>query len=147
MNPRPSQVVFVCTANRIRSVFAERACKQLNLRPRWLNHTPIISRGIYAPNKLAAWPQAVTVAKRLGVDLSNHKSQALVAADLPNAWLLGMTQDHLLDTTLCWRAGLLGDLANLGQIPDPWDQPEAAYLQVFEAILASLQAWSRLPAP
>lgn len=92
-------------------------------------------------------PIAITVAARLGIDLKGHASHMLTQADLQNAWLIGMTKEHLAQTTDAWRVNRLGDFEATGDIADPIGLAESAYFTAFAAILAGLQAWSRLPSP
>ncbi len=144
---RPSRIVFCCTANRIRSVFAERAALQLRLVPPWLGDIPVVSRGTHAWHGEPAWPEALEASRILGIDLGAHSSRALEPADLDNAWFLAMTGDHLVDWPGAWRRQLLGTLDGSGEIADPVGMPTEAFIPVFEQILSALLAWSRLPAP
>lgn len=70
-------VLFVCTANRIRSPLAEASLR------RALGDLPIEvnSAGTRGTSQMGAIPEAVVAAERLGLELSHHASRALSEVD------------------------------------------------------------------
>lgn len=139
----PARILFVCTANRIRSAFAAAAAVQSCLAPPWAAGVPILSRGTEAVPGLPVTREAHEVALTFGIDLSAHRSAALRPEDLQGAWLIGMSERHLGNQEGVWRANLLGDFAGIGPIADPIGQPKLAYRGVFTAIMHALESWSR----
>jgi len=96
-------VLFVCTGNTCRSPMAEALCKKLlaerhGCKPEELDRHGILvfSAGLAAMMGMEASPEAVTVIRDLGGDLSGHHSQPLTAELLAHAdHLFTMTQSHL----------------------------------------------------
>jgi protein-tyrosine phosphatase len=78
-------VLFVCTANRARSPFAA-ACLRKEIAGRGLaGEWRVFSAGTWTENGLPAVPDALASAQRLGIDLSEHASQAITAELLRQA--------------------------------------------------------------
>jgi protein-tyrosine phosphatase len=96
-------VLFVCTGNTCRSPMAEALCKKLladrhACKPEELGQRGFLvySAGLAAMMGMEASPEAVTVVRDLGGDLSGHHSQPLTADLLAQAdHLFTMTQSHL----------------------------------------------------
>ena len=88
------KVLFVCTGNTCRSPMAEGyfnyLCRQTGTE--WLSAD---SAGIYADRGSAPTPQAIETMKRLGIDISGHRSAALDASLVRNAdRIVAMTGPH-----------------------------------------------------
>ncbi len=146
-DPSPDLVIFVCTANRIRSPFAEVMARTRNLRPRWLPQVPIVSRGTEAEPGKAAVDAAITTARRYGADLTDHQAALFDPEEAENAWIIGMAPEHLPGGTLGWRQSLLGEFCGLDAISDPAGMPEDAFVSAYEIIIRGLRAWALLPDP
>lgn len=71
-------VLFICTANQIRSPLAAALFrKELELTGTPLDEWRISSAGTWAENGLTAFPQAQYAAKELGVNIESHRSQVV----------------------------------------------------------------------
>ena len=138
-----NSVLFVCTANRYRSPFAEAffRCKleEDGIAQNW----QVSSAGTWTKNGLPAVPQAVYKAKELGLDLSEHRSlevtqELLLAQQI----VLVMEKGHQESLwaefpKACKRILLLSDVT-IGasyDLPDPARYPEEA-----EQIMDELQS-------
>ena len=76
-------ILFVCTANRIRSPLAEYLCRaRLNkLAPEQANAWRVESAGAWAKPGLPATQNAIEVAHNAGLDLSQHVSRPIESVD------------------------------------------------------------------
>ncbi len=76
-------LLFVCTANRIRSPLAEYLCRaRLNgLAPEQTGNWRIESAGAWAQAGLPATQSAIIVATQAGLDLSRHRSRPVEIVD------------------------------------------------------------------
>lgn len=138
---RPSSVLFVCHGNICRSPYAA-AAFQRHLPPTFRSGIQVSSAGFLGPGR-AAPPAAVTAAAQTGVDLASHRSRLLSPADIAADWIVVMDA-HQRGWVRHWygRNGraviLLGDLdpqpIETRAIPDPVDQPQEAFEQVYERI-------------
>lgn len=137
----PSAIVFVCTANLVRSAFAAAAVTQLRLKPRPWAEVPVLSTGVLAGAGHAPPRDAVAAARRLGVDLSGHRSTPMTAIPWSGAVAFGMTPTHVRAAIAAGaaRAELLGAQSARGDIVDPIGQAGHVYDAVFAAILEALQ--------
>ena len=87
------KIVFICTGNTCRSPMAEGLFKALNGEQK--TGLEAISAGIFTNNGMPASENAVIVAKELGADISNHKSQMLNGNIVNDAkYLVCMTGAH-----------------------------------------------------
>ncbi|GAB4522560.1 MAG: hypothetical protein Fur0018_04480 [Anaerolineales bacterium] len=69
-------VLFVCTANQIRSPFAAALCKQkLHARGAEFSHWRVGSAGAWTEPGYPVMPGVLETAQRWGLDLSAHRSQ------------------------------------------------------------------------
>jgi len=137
-------VVFCCTANQIRSPFAEAVVNQLNMKPKWLGSATVESCGVLAQPGLSAMADAVKAAQKLGVDLTAHRSRNASELDLDDAWVIGFVPGHRVG---CKKFSLLGEFLDLAEIPDPVGQSFDIHLGIYDQILAALRCWSQLPLP
>ncbi|SFQ98177.1 low molecular weight protein arginine phosphatase [Desulfoscipio geothermicus] len=129
------KILFVCTGNTCRSAMAE-ALARLALEELFPERDDIefVSAGLAALPDSEASPQAVSVLKERGIDLSGHRSTQISPEDIEEASLvLTMTTFHRDNLrraapeaaekiyTLAEYAGSGGD------IPDPFGLSEETY--------------------
>lgn len=131
------RVLLVCTGNTCRSPLAEVMLAQL--RPDW----EVRSAGVHTEEGLPASQHSQQVARDLGLNLEEHRSQP-VTAELV-AW-----PDHILCLTDFHRQRLLGQFPEAegrsrrlgpGDIPDPVGQPLESYRACALAIEKALRHW------
>lgn len=96
------RVLFVCTANRCRSPFAEHLLRRLAVRDGvGMSAT---SAGLLAPG-YPALPEMVEAALAYGVDLSTHRSRQLSAALIADAdVIVGHERHHVREVALAGSA-------------------------------------------
>jgi protein-tyrosine phosphatase len=86
------EILFVCTGNRCRSPIAEEQLKRL------AEGLPVEvgSVGLLDLGSAPALPEVIEVGKSIGLDLSRHRSRALMGIDLANADLVvGLERSHV----------------------------------------------------
>jgi protein-tyrosine phosphatase len=88
------QIMFVCTANRYRSVVAAACFRDELTRRNMENEWSISSAGTWAMNGLPAMADAIILARELGLDIQEHRSQVITAEML-----------HLADVVLVMESG------------------------------------------
>jgi len=69
-------ILIVCTGNIFRSPLAEAYLKEL-LKKEGLSSVEVVSAGLYAQEGIKAADTAIDLAKKDGLDISNHLSKAL----------------------------------------------------------------------
>ena len=89
-----SDLLFVCTADRIRSPIAAALLERELLRRPGKTPWRIQSAGVHARRGEPAHPSAQHVARAAGIDLSGHRSQPVTAALLRSELVLAMTEWH-----------------------------------------------------
>jgi len=142
-------IVFVCTGNTCRSPLAEALCKRLlaerlGISPLELTQRGfvVLSAGLAAMMGGAAAPEAVEVARDLGTDLTEHRSQPLTAQLVGQAdYIVAMTRSHLLAMTDRFpnAAARLCLLDSDGDIPDPIGAVQEVYRHCAQQILHGLE--------
>lgn len=133
------QVAFVCTGNRFRSPLAAallaREAAGLPVR--------IVSLGTLDLGSQPALPEAVALARELGLDLSAHASRNLAAVELePFDLVLGFERMHVMASVVEAKARLehtftlpelVGLLRRLPGPPLPTDPVERALVRIRQA--------------
>jgi protein-tyrosine phosphatase len=137
--PAPATIITICTANICRSPMAAALLQHaLAAQPEPLRSLKVFSAGVSALSGEAVSPNSVTALKKVGLDLSSHRSQPLTQQMLDEALLvLCMTESHRL---MIQRQGnppprnlflfreFIPNVTNL-EIPDPY----GGALKVYEA--------------
>ncbi len=140
-------ILFLCQGNICRSPFAAAALRQLVRQP-----DRVVSAGMLPLSGRSCPELAVQAASRLGIDLGQHRSRMLDQADLDRARAVlvfdAVNRSALLD--LYPASGLtlvqLGDLTGVGEIADPVDGDEHAFVETYTKILAGISAIANLVA-
>lgn len=93
--PRPVRVLFTCTANRVRSPFAEYAARA---RLEQLGRSAEVRSAGLLEEGRPPIDEMVDAARRFGVDISPHRSASVIAEDLEQADLVvPMTGWHVVE--------------------------------------------------
>ena len=71
------QIMFVCTANRYRSVVAAACFRDELARRNMENEWRVSSAGTWTVNGLPAMAEAIILAGELGLDIQDHRSQVI----------------------------------------------------------------------
>lgn len=132
-------VLFVCTANRIRSPLAAASLR------RALGDLPIEvnSAGTMGTSPMGAIPEAAVAAERLGLDLSQHSSRALSEVD-PGEFdlVIGFELDHLAAAVVerasaPERTFTLKEIVRLGEASSPPAGDEDPERRLVSAVAAA----------
>ena len=156
-NPR-NEIVFVCTANTCRSPMAEGLFRHaLNAQPEPLKSLVVSSAGVSTFDSQPAANNAVTALSKVGIDISNHRSQPITREMLDRALVFfAMTDTHLAMITFQTEpaptnAFLMRQFLEKGsddQIPDPFGMSlphyEACRDSMVEAIPSLLKVVNQL---
>ena len=86
-------ILFVCSGNACRSPMAEGLLKK-RLYPEYGKKVTVSSAGTLGLNGNPATPNAITVAKEKGVDISKHLSKSISEKILSEADLILVMADH-----------------------------------------------------
>lgn len=132
-------VVFLCYGNICRSPFAEHAFQRHQTDER----LRAISRGLYGPDRFCP-STAEAVAKRFGVDLSQHRSSLVTTEDLRTSdVIVVMDASHAKGAVAAYpeakdRIIMLGDLDprewQTRNIRDPYGKDESTFDNVYRRI-------------
>ncbi len=142
-------ILFVCTANRIRSPLAECLCRaRLNrLAPDQAGAWRIESAGAWAKVGLPALPHAIAVARTAGLDLSQHNSRPIEQIDLGDYDMVLTMEEGQRDALRAEHPQLRARIRTLAEaavgiaydVADPIGQPldwYAATLREIDDLLA-----------
>ncbi len=132
-----NEVVFICTANTCRSPMAEGLFRHaLAAQGDPLKSLKVSSAGVSVYDRQTASPNSVKAMAKVGIDISNHKSQPLNESMLESALaFFAMTETHLAmlsyqidpppENAFLMRAFIEGNADT--QIPDPFGMNLSEY--------------------
>lgn len=105
MSKERSYITFVCTANICRSPVAEALLQHaLHAQGEAFSNIPVISSGIFAFNGDRASLNSIRVMEKLGIDISNHRSQSLTQEIVERSFaIFGMTINHCIAVETQYR--------------------------------------------
>lgn len=149
--PEPFRILLVCTGNTCRSPMGEALLRRA-LEARGWSHVEVRSAGVGAAPGARASAEAVRVAERHGLDLSDHRSTPLEGelmdwADL----ILTMSPSHLAAVTwagggeksaviTAFAAGGEGDPEAVARgVVDPFGGDESVYQDTFRELEGLLE--------
>lgn len=131
-------VLFICTGNQFRSPIAE-ACFRRELEVRGVQEGwQVSSAGTWTTDGLPAAETAIVNAKRLGLDLGNHRSRVITAQLAHDADLMVVMEQGQQEALRhefprnAHKLQLLSELATGSRydIPDPADWSAAAGVEI-----------------
>ena len=124
--------LFVCTGNTCRSPFAEAVARHAGQDAE--------SAGLAAYPGDAPPPDAVAVARELGLDLSSHRARPLTTELLDQAEVVvGMTAAHVGELE-ARGAGGKARLLGAGDLDDPIDRGREIYRRTYRQIESDVRA-------
>lgn len=88
-----TQILFVCTANRYRSVIAEACFKNELAKREQENKWSVLSAGTWTADGMPAMTDAIHKAKQMGLDIRRHRSQ-VITENLLNASNLVLVMEN-----------------------------------------------------
>jgi len=126
-----TQILFVCTANRYRSVIAAACFLDELIKRKQENNWSVLSAGTWSTDGLQALPEAIQRAKQLGLDLQGHHSRVITGEMLEEADLVlvmegGQKEALQVEFPFCRNKILMLSEAVEGisyNIPDPIENP------------------------
>ncbi|TCO53153.1 hypothetical protein [Actinocrispum wychmicini] len=124
-------LLFVCGGNTCRSAMAAAIAMAAGGRRQ------VLSAGMDAKEGAPMATQAVTALRELGIPVNGHQAQRLNSALINKATTVYVMTDAQRDAVLAMVPGASRKIVRLdatGDIPDPHDQTESAYLDVAEKI-------------
>lgn len=130
-------ITFVCTGNTCRSPMAQGIFEKL-IKDREIKNVTCSSCGLFAFPGDSATPEAVEAVKKMGVDISDHRSRGFSAYIIDETdWFICMTRGHkaTLEASGCKKKiTVLGD-----GVPDPYGGDVATYEKCASYIKESLE--------
>lgn len=138
-------ILFVCTANQFRSplcvAFYEKALAERGICGKWT----VDSAGTWVEQKTGAHPAALREGKKLGVDVSQHRTKEINGQLIEAADLVVVMTENQKEALLCEFAAQKGKIVMLSEltgrdkadIPDPVTS-DAGDLGVFVQELAKV---------
>ena len=151
--PEDLRIAFVCTGNRFRSPLAAALLAQE------VDGLPVrmVSLGTLDLGRKPALPEAVAIAKELGLDLSGHSSRNLASVELDSFDLvLGFERKHIMSAVVEAHAAiertftlpeLVALLRQLAGPPLPADPVERAVVRIRQAHAIRPPGFRTAPVP
>lgn len=139
--PTSYNLLFVCTGNTCRSPMAAAAARAELARRGW-THVEVRSAGVAAATAAPASEHAVAVMAEQGIDLSDHRSQALTPELL--AWadlVLAMSTSHLFalrDLGVGDKVSLVTDFLDGDEAGRPVEDPYGGSVDDYRDTYATL---------
>lgn len=133
---RVRRVIFVCKGNICRSAYAEAKFNQLL--------SGAISAGTHADAQGLANPDAIRIAAERSVDMTGHRTQRLAKLQShPGDLFVCMEREHAQSVRNVIDMGanqvlLLGGLAGLPRVIDPYGKSDVVFRGIFDRIDALL---------
>ena len=126
-----TQILFVCTANRYRSVIAAACFKDELIKRKLGDKWTVLSAGTWTTDGLPAMADAIQQAKQSGLDIQEHRSRAITMDMLQDADLVlvmegGQKEALQIEFPSCREKILLLSDVTEGipyDIPDPVTNP------------------------
>ena len=148
MSEKPRYVICVCTANVCRSPMAEALLRHaLAAEPEPLKSLRVTSAGVSGWSGISITSHSSDVLKKVGLDMSQHKSRALDPVTLSRAVLiLCMTESHRraikmdfpeTKAPILLMRELLPPPAN-PEVPDPYGSDLKTYEDTRDAIVEAI---------
>jgi len=135
--PEKNLITVICTANVCRSPMGAALLKHaIDAEPDPIKSIEVVSAGVSAFNGDAASVNSIKAAKNVGLDIAEHKSQALTQAMIDTSFaVLCMTESHRMLMEYQFKKTtphiyLFRELMQPGQdieIPDPYGMNLVAY--------------------
>ncbi len=146
--PEPGYILIVCTGNICRSPMGAALLQHaLAAQPEPLRSLKVLSAGVASRSGYPASTYAVTVLKKVGIDLKGHSSRPVTQDLLDHALLvLCMTESHrdMIELTahpipprLHLFREFMGEKKDL-DIPDPYGLPLGAYEACRDEIVGAI---------
>ncbi|MDE3084928.1 MAG: low molecular weight protein arginine phosphatase [Verrucomicrobiota bacterium] len=160
MPQRYGHILTICTANICRSPMSAGLLRHaLAAQPEPLRSLPIVSAGVSARTGELVTPNSVEAMKKVGIDISGHRSQPLTQRLLDEALVVFcMTESHraMIQLTFDWpdkNIFLFREFLPQGanrEIPDPYGGPlllyEACRDEMVEALPTVIEQLKKLVA-
>lgn len=133
-------ILVLCTGNICRSPMAEALIKQ------YFPDKTVWSAGLEDLGEQPADPMAIALMQQMAIDITQHCSRQVDTDLLKQADLIFvMTKRQLKLLEKQWpfvrgKTFLLGHWQHQ-EIPDPYQQPESAFVYAKDMIVAGIQAW------
>lgn len=136
------RILVVCAGNICRSPMAEGLLKAT------FPSKKIHSAGIVGMVGHAADPLSVRYMNEIGVDISQHRARQLDQTILRDAdVILAMSQEQvrIIEHTWPFTRGKVLRLChwNAKDVPDPYQQPEAAFALVRDLVVQGVRDWEK----
>ena len=141
------RILFICTGNTCRSPMAAGYFKSL-LNSDETNRVEVLSAGTFAGNGEPASANSIRSARKLGIDISDHKS-ALLTRELAESAdiIVAMTESHkhaigAISPTALKKTRLMAQLSEIGDdVSDPFGGNSEMYDECLRSMIPGLKAF------